>query len=134
MARNTVVQRFRETASEDQWKELVKDALATTPAGSDIPGKYGFSWSAIVNDAISRGYYEKQRNKATIASADNTMQKRKEFTVHDSIVESEVISRSVQINKELIERLHTLEQSKKKYTKRAVLNQLLSDALDMYGY
>lgn len=62
------------------------------------------------------------------------MRKRKEFRVHDSIVEAEVISRSVQINKDLMERLHTLEQSKKKYTKRAVLNQLLSDALDMYGY
>lgn len=134
MARNTVVQRFRETATEEQWKELVKNSLATTPVGSDIPEKYGFSWSAIVNDAIARGYYEKRRNKATLASTDNTILKRKEFTVHDSIVEAEVISRSVQINKDLMERLHTLEQSKKKYTKRAVLNQLLSDALDMYGY
>ncbi len=52
MARNTVTQQFRDTATEEQWKELVADH--DTLSDEEFKNKYGFSWSSIRNDAADK--------------------------------------------------------------------------------
>ena len=132
MPKNTKVQQFRNDATEENWKDLVADAVATVPIGKDIQQKYGFSWSAIMNDAAERGYYEMRRK----ASAEYARSEDAHVFIVDDLPEEaeEVISRSVQLDKNIYDRLKSLETAKRQYTHRAILNQLLSDALKIYGY
>jgi hypothetical protein len=132
MPKKTKVQKFRDAATEESWKSLVADATATVPVGKDIQEKYGFSWSAIVKDAAKRGYYEMRRK---VSSEDTKLDDSRNFVVDDLPEETpDVISRSVQLDKEIYDRLKVLENTKRQYTHKAILNQLLSDALKLYGY
>lgn len=131
MARNTIVQQFRDGATEEQWKELVSDH-------SDLPKeafeeKYNFSWNAIMNDAAEKGFYEK-RKKTTTTIPIKMASNKKIFIVDDIPANTQTISRSVQINEDILLRLQKLENDKTQYTKKSILNQLLSDALSQYGY
>lgn len=132
MARQTTAQIFRDTATEEQWKQLVADANATTPIGKDIQDKYGFSWAAISDDAAEKGYYEKKRRASS--SAVGTSEPRI-FIVDDiGPNKGKPKTRSVQLDPDVLERLKKLEDSKMQYTHAAILNQLLKDALALYGY
>jgi hypothetical protein len=145
MPKNTKVQQFRDNATEEKWKELVKNATSTVPVGKNIQKEYKFSWSAIMNDAAERGYYEKRVRSIPPSSDDSKPEDAKSedaksedartFMVNDLPEEKEnVISRSVQLDKSIYNRLQTLEKVKRQYTHKAILNQLLSDALKLYGY
>lgn len=135
MAKNTKVQQFRDTAAEVTWKELVADATATIPIGKEITKKYAFSWSAIMNDAAERGYYKKRERSTSPSSEDDRSEDSHAFMV-DNLPEKaeDVISRSVQLDKSIYDRLKVLETAKRQYTHKLILNQLLSDALKLYGY
>lgn len=65
--KNTKVQTFRDTATDGEWNKLIETALSTTPIGTRVQDDFGFSWSAIRNDAISRGYYEPKRRSSSTA-------------------------------------------------------------------
>ncbi|HHX23702.1 MAG TPA: hypothetical protein GX723_06795 [Thermoanaerobacterales bacterium] len=133
MARNTKVQQFRDTATEEKWTELVIDATATVPVGKSIQEKYGFSWNSIMKDAADRGYYQMRRK--TTYSENSKSDDSRIFMVDDLPEETEVvISRSVQLDKSVYDRLKALETAKRQYTHKAILNQLLSDVLKIYGY
>jgi hypothetical protein len=140
MAKNTKVQQFRNSATEEEWKELVKNATSTVPVGKDIQKEYKFSWSAIMNDAADRGYYEKRVRSIPPSSEDSKSEDTKSEDAHNFIVDDlpekkeNVISRSVQLDKNIYDRLKVLETAKRQYTHKAILNQLLSDALKLYGY
>lgn len=130
MARNTKVQQFRDTATETEWKKLVEQAEATRPIGKDIHKLYEFSWNSIMKDAAERGYYEMRRK----ASSEARLEISHTFMVDDLSEKTDIISRSVQLDKSIYDRLKTLEATKRQYTHKAILNQLLSDALKLYGY
>ena len=130
--KQTEVQKFRDTATEDNWKKLVDDAEKTTPVGDDIKKIYGFAWSSIRQDAIDKGYYKPRRKSKTIDDSNNS--KKQTFVIDDLDENIKIISKSVQFYDSVLERLQNLENSKKQYTKRAILNQLLSEALNKYGF
>lgn len=44
------------------------------------------------------------------------------------------ITRSITINKSIQKRIDNLAAANWQYSKKAIVNQLLSDALEMYGY
>ena len=131
MARNTVTQQFRDTATEEEWRQMVADHDTLSP--EDFKEKYKFSWSGIMNDAADRGYYEKKRNSSPTLSqkkADGT----DVFFVSAQPADIKKISRSVQLNEDVYARLQNLEHDNGQYTHSSILNQLLDDALKKYGY
>ena len=56
------------------------------------------------------------------------------FVVKDMPVNVKKVNRSVQLDRDIYDRLKKLEQEKGQYTHSSILNQLLDDALVMYGY
>ncbi len=125
MPKNTITQKFRETATDEKWKDLVDDHEKLS--SEDFKKKYNFTWSAVVNDATEKGFYEKKSR----VSSDGL--KPLDFQVSDQSGDIKKISRSVQIYEDVYARLKELERIKGQYTHTAILNELLSDALKMYG-
>ena len=131
--KQTKVQIFRNTANDEQWKEIVACAISDNPIGASLPDTYGFSWSAIRNDAIERGYYQPKRRPSSTTS--NPVQDTiPVFRIDDITEDPECISRSIQIYTDISDRLNALCNSKQQYTKKAILNQLLDEALRKYGF
>lgn len=131
--KQTKAQIFRDTATDEQWKDMVAHATSDNPIGASLPDTYGFSWSTIRNDAIERGYYESKRRPSSTAS-DPVQDTIPVFRIDDITEDPECISRSIQIYTDISDRLNALCKSKQQYTKKAVLNQLLDEALRKYGF
>lgn len=132
MARNTVTQQFRDTATEEQWKELVADH--DTLSDEEFKNKYGFSWSSIMNDAADKGYYEKKRKHHSPTLTQRNPDGSEVFFVSAQPADLKKVSRSVQLNEDIYDRLQSLEHDNGQYTHSSILNQLLDDALKKYGY
>lgn len=96
--------------------------------------RYGFTWSAIVDDAVEKGLYTKQRSGGQIIAENHMAKKPEMFVVKDMPVNVKKVNRSVQLDRDIYDRLKKLEQEKGQYTHSSILNQLLDDALVMYGY
>ena len=132
MAKNTTAQQFRDTATDEQWKQLVADHEALSK--EDFESKYHFSWSAVMNDAAKKGYYQKKR----IHSSPTPLYKKEDgtdiFIVAAHPADIKKISRSVQLNEDIYVRLQAIENDNGQYTHSSILNQLLDDALKIYGY
>lgn len=138
MARQTKVQIFRETATDEQWQRLVdfaKEPLEQgRPIGSNLPSdEFPFSWGAIKDDCAERNLIEKSKKRGKSGADDSDTVKV--FVVHDiTSAPKESVTRSIEIKKDVDARLRALENSKRQYTHRAILEQLLTDILDWYGY
>ena len=132
MARNTVTEQFRQSATEDQWRELVSDH--DTLSKEQFEEKYHFSWSSIMNDAAEKGYYEKKRQRHSSALPQRNPDGSETFYVADRPADRKKVSRSVQLDEDIYTRLQALERDKGQYTHSSILNQLLDDALKKYGY
>lgn len=130
--KRTKVQIFRDTATDEQWKDMVACAISDNPIGASLQDTYGFSWSAIRADAVERGYYEPKRRPSPTSNSDTAITPT--FQTEDITDEPECISRSIQIYTDISDRLNALCNSKQQYTKKAILNQLLNEALEKYGY
>ena len=111
---------------------MVACAISDNPIGASLQDTYGFSWSAIRADAVERGYYEPKRRPSPTSNSDTAITPT--FQIEDITDEPECISRSIQIYTDISDRLNALCNSKQQYTKKAILNQLLNEALEKYGY
>lgn len=131
--RQTIAQTFRNTATEETWKEVAEDHKVLSK--EQFREKYKFTWEAVVNDVAARGLYVKQsRNRRSDTVANTINDGLPIFLVKDVREDIKKISRSVQIDEPIYERLKALEHDKGQYTHSAILNQLLDDALLKYGY
>lgn len=134
--RNTRSQIFRDNATEDEWRDVVKDHDLLSD--KDFKAKHGFSWSSVHRDAVERGYYKPKRlcssrtRPATEVSEQPIISNK--FIIPDQVCEKQKISRSVQLDTDIYERLKALECDKGQYTHSAILNYLLDVALNIYGY
>ena len=132
--KQTKSQCFRDTATEEKWRELVADHENLSADG--FKGKYGFTFGSVMNDAVARGYYEKKRNYSPttsivpIALSDS----KPEFSVRNFKKGMKRINRTVQINEDINERLKVMYEEYGQYTNTVIFNQLLDDALELYGY
>lgn len=124
--KNTCAQRFRDSATEEEWKEAVKDHDTLSPI--DFKDKYGCTWSAIQNDAAELGYYKKKHVRINSSSRVQT------FIIPDQAGDVKKIARSVQLDEAVYERLKKLERDKGQYTHSSILNHLLGEALSIFGY
>ena len=131
MSKNTRVQQFRNSATDEEWMAAVADHDALT--AEEFKTKYGFSWSAILNDAANKGFYQKKRNPSSTLPH---FQEPKvvAFTIPAQTEDIEKVSRSVQLSKQTYDRLQRLKNDNRQYTLFAVLNQILDDGLKKYGY
>ena len=132
MARNTIVQKFRDTADEEKWKLMVADHDSLS--SEEFKNKYGFAWSSIMNDAAARGYYERKRNYSPTLPSQKKVNGTDVFFVNAQPASIIKIARSVQLNDDIYKRLQALENDNGQYTHSSILNQLLDDALKKYGY
>ena len=131
--RNTIPQQFRETATEEDWRQLIADH--ETLSDEDFYKKYRFSWAAVRADAIKRGYYERKR-KASSSAPSTTLSPEEPTSFFVSPIQAgqKKIARSVQLTEEIYTRLQSLENENAQYTHSSILNQLLDEALQKYGY
>lgn len=132
MARNTVAQQFRETATEEQWRQIVIDHDELSD--SHFRDKYNFSWSAVMNDAVERGYYEKKKRYHSVIQSQKKADGTDVFFVTSQSAGVKKVARSVQLREDIYSRLQSLEYDNDQYTHISILNQLLDDALRKYGY
>ena len=132
MARNTVTEQFRQSATEEQWKQLVSDH--DTLSKEQFEEKYHFSWSSIMNDAAEKGYYEKKRKHYSPTLTQRNPDGSEMFFVSAQPADIKKVSRSVQLNEDIYNRLQSLEHDNGQYTHSSILKQLLDDALKKYGY
>ncbi len=139
--RNTRSQVFRDNATENEWIGAVKDHDLLSD--KDFKAKHGFSWSSVHRDAVERGYYIPKRicssrtrpaaHECTAEVSEQPIISNK-FIIPDQVCEKQKISRSVQLDTDIYERLKALECDKGQYTHSAILNYLLDVALNKYGY
>ena len=130
--RQTPTQKFRDNATAEEWQDLVDLAMSTSPIGKLVQEKYGFSWNSISTDAADKGYYKMKKRASTSSNAPSAA--APSFGIDDITEDRESVSRSVQIYTDIMERLKNLENSKRQYTHKDILNQLLDEALKKYGY
>ena len=131
--RQTVPQKFRDEATDEKWQEMVLDHDNLTP--DEFKNKYGFTWSAVMNDAVERGLYTKKKSASNPTSnADGTNTIRKDFMVDDIPKGIKKKQRSIELYDDIATRLNKLRDDKCQYTFASILNQLLDEALKKYGY
>lgn len=131
--RQTVAQKFREEATDEQWLELVDDHDNIT--GDEFKEKYGFTWSAVMNDAVEKGLYTKKKNSGehTDTRPEQEIFKN-EFRVRDIPKGIKKKQRSIELYDDISKRLNDFRNDKCQYTFASILNQLLDEALKKYGY
>ena len=130
MARNKALQAFLGSATTEDWEKLVADATATDHIGDDIQENYGFSWSAVMPHAADRGFYQRR----TRTSRQNGSPAPKAFTVDDIPDERSYIKRTIALDTETASRLQKLEDSKRQFSHKDILIQIIRDGLSIYGF
>ena len=132
--RQTVAQIFRDTATDEQWKEMVSEHDLFS--SDEFKDKYGFTWSAVMKDAVDKGLYTKKKNVGGQASKNEAGDSRcrKDFIVDDIPKGIKKKQRSIELYEDIATRLNNLRDDKCQYTFASILNQLLDEALKKYGY
>lgn len=133
MRRHTVTQQFRDSATDEDWRQIVADHDELSK--EEFHEKYHFSWNSIMDDAVGKGYYERKR-KASPAPDPTTLSPENpaHFFVSPVPAGQKKIARSVQLYDSIYTRLQTLENENSQYTRTSILNELLDEALRKYGY
>lgn len=87
-----------------------------------------------MNDAAEKGYYEKKRKHSSPTLVQRNPDGSEMFFVSAQPADIKKVSRSVQLNEDIYNRLQSIEHDNGQYTHSSILNQLLDDALKKYGY
>ena len=135
MGFNAELNRFRDTANDEEWKKAVDYYEQNGMAA--FQKEYSFTFGSIMDQACDKGLYKKKRNysSAPAPESDHVNESSpKTFIVADQPRGGKPKSTSVQIRPDIEERFNKLAADKGQYTKAAILNQLLGDALALYGY
>lgn len=121
------IQDFRDRATEQDMRELEAFIQAQPKKATAFPNDtYGFSYSSAANYLRDKGYLggreekvEKEKNPEFIIKGGE----KKEFT-----------SRSFSVQNDILTRLDKLSEENWQYSKKAIVNKLLDEALSKYGY
>lgn len=107
--RQTVAQIFRDTATDEQWKEMVSehDLLSN----DEFKDKYGFTWSAVMKDAVDKGLYTKKKNVGGQASKNEAGDNRcrRDFIVDDIPKGIKKKQRSIELYEDIATRLNFIQ-------------------------
>lgn len=149
MKRQTKLQAFIDTATPEDWNRLSAHIKAAPTKRESLPAPelgFEFSYSGIAPLLEERGLLERNHQKSRIMSTED---------IHDTHVPAaaaktvdmgfppfiiagdapaEKVKRSVQLDRDVSDRLFKLESSCWQYTHSAVLNQIIRDGLSKYGF
>ena len=122
------IQDFRSRATEDDMKELERFINAQPKKADAFPNEtYGFSYSSASQCLRSHGYLGGRRE----AAAQET--KIPEFIIRSG-EKKEFTSRSFSVQTDILARIDRLADDNWQYSKKAIINKLLDEALAKYGY
>ncbi|MDY4968679.1 MAG: hypothetical protein SO101_00225 [Lachnospiraceae bacterium] len=120
------IQDFREKATEKDLKDLenyIKEQPKRTEA---FPNEiYNFSYSSAANCLKERGYLGGKKQELNTDPPEFIIRggEKKEFT-----------TRSFAVQQDILNRIDKLAENNWQYSKKAIINKLLDDALNKYGY
>ena len=121
------IQDFRSRATENDLKEL-EDFINAQPKKADaFPNEtYSFSYSSAANELRKHGYLGGERGQAP---ADEIP----EFIIRPGEKKG-YTSRSFSVQADILARIDKLAGDNWQYSRKAVINKLLDEALAKYGY
>lgn len=119
------IQEFRENATEEDMQELERYILSQPKRTGCIPNEtYNFSYSSAAEFLKKKGY---------LGGKKETNMETDEFIIRGG-EKKEFITRSLSIQKDVLERIDKLAADNWQYSKKAIISKLLDDALSKYGY
>lgn len=118
---------FRANATEEDMKELEAFIEAQKKKSEAFPNeKYDFSYSSAATELRKHGYLGGFKESG---SAEET----EEFIIRPG-AKTEFTSRSFCISTDILARIDKLAEENWQYSKKAIVNKLLDEALKKYGY
>lgn len=121
------IQDFRDKATEEDLQELERYILSQSKRNEAFPCEtYNFSYSSAAGYLKERGYLGGKKQEYS-----NT---KPEFVIRKIGDRKEFISRSFSVQKDILDRIDKLAEENWQYSKKAIINTLLDDALNKYGY
>lgn len=112
---------FRDRAKDQDYQELENFILAQPKRTEAFPcEQYAFSYTAAAQELRKKGYLGGIQEDHT------------ELKI--TISKEESINRTFCINKSILERFDKMANDNWLYNKKVIFNQILSEALDRYGY
>lgn len=124
----TSIQDFRDRATEQDLSDLEDFINAQTQKTRAFPNElYGFSYSSAVKFLKENGRLGGMKKKEP---EENIVP---EFIIHGG-QKKECTPRTLSIRTDILERIDRLADDNWQYTKKAIINELLDEALVLYGY
>jgi len=123
------IQEFRDKATAED-KQKLADYLNSSPKKSEaLPNEtYDFSYTSASTYLRSEGYQVGRGSSSSKEESDS-----EEFIIRAS-GPKEFVSRSVVLQKDITERIDKMSTDNWQYSKKAIINKLLDEALKKYGY
>lgn len=117
------IQDFRNRATKKDMEELEAFINKQTKKADAFPNEtYDFSYSSASTYLKEKGYL-----------SSNAKNETKEFIIK-GLKKTEFTSRSFSVQKDILNRIDNLAEDNWQYSKKAIINKLLDDALKTYGY
>ena len=143
--RKTPASEFRATATDDMIREMVGDATglngATRLNDDDFKKKWGFAPSTNLSFADERGFYHMNHRDTKKSSSNDAPSIPPDANGHKRLIISRIgpepeekSSQTFQLYPDIKKRLEAVYKIEWQCSHRAIQNQLLSEALDKYGY
>lgn len=121
------IQVFRDCATDQDMADLEAFILAQPKRAEAFPNSsYGFSYSSAANYLKEKGYLGGKKEKTE-------QEETPEFIIRGG-KKKEFVSRSFSVQKDILNRLDKLSEENWQYSKKAIVNKLLDEALAKYGY
>ena len=117
---------FRTNATEQDMKDLEAFIKQQSKKTEAFPNEtYKFSYTSASKFLREHGY---------LGSKEHTSDAKKSFNVNSIDRNQTSIQRSFTLREDILKRVDRLSDDHPQFTKKSVINQLLSDALNLYGY
>ena len=126
MANNIKLNEFRVNATDEEMKQAVADNENLTK--DEFKDRYGFTFSAIMNELVEKGFYEKKR---IVIKKDETGAEA--FVLNPEIANG-IKRKTITISEDVDNRLKKLEEDHPFTKTMYICNQIISDGLAKYGY
>ncbi len=124
---------FRENKSEEFWQELLQHYNSSDNKAKAFPtDEFPFSSTSAAKLLEERNMITR-RKRSQKAVSEYTETQNRDFVIRQ-IPEEKLVIRSLQFYSSTLERLKGFESNYKQYRSRDIVNQLLTEAMEMHGF